>query len=283
MNERSRRERGALAVTVSVSLFCLVLVGCGSSNGGNAPGVNAGAPSNTPIPSFKPVAAKTVAGSGSVTISASLYDASSPCASVTVTTPIYAAPQACIAAFAPIGATTVPGSSLLSNSNLPNTIQYGPGVSASEATQDATGEERTAIFETWAVEINSLKALSVLNPDTTNDYWYNAIKTGYEVISVPACSLPFRMEVVTLNASEQQTLQTSSPVAIVETFHPCQGVKTDVYTGKTYYLEGNSQTTSVVESGQLETVAPFGTIWVSTSSLACGTAAIAAACGGVQS
>ena len=270
---------------LACALLSLILAGCTpTARTGNGPGGPGGTSSASPA--VVPVTAAPALADTRVTVNPVTYAPGHPCASVSTTTPLAAAPPACEADWLTLesSATSVPGQDFLPGFGEAKTMGLAKGVDVTQGTEVGLAYYRFQAFSTWAEQNNSAAAMQLLDAPGPLDPVADAVVNhGQAVLAVPPCYLPASVRVVSLDADATTFFRNAvggdvHPLAVLATFARCPGVTVTKGAATTTVDSFNAY--SVIAAGFLADRDPFGHVWAPQAYAVCGTPQLAAICGG---
>ena len=226
-----------------------------------------------------------------VALTPTTYDASSPCASLQVTTRVVnfaGVPLNCFAAWSTYSEQLIPGQDLVANSPIPKTARISPDLFQSDATADANAYYRFVMVRNWAYN-NNLPAL-VKEMDTSayspNDFVLNEMTKNFAAVTAPACNLPTTFRVTKVDSGVQDYIKSigvwpnPSTFAIVSNYAACPGYTFSYQDGTTKTKFGQDRPAADIMTGHvLQTNTPFGGLWVIDGYAICGEPQVKSVCG----
>lgn len=226
------------------------------------------------------------ATAGQVSISATTYAQGDPCSMLPVKTAIGNVSNDCFHEWSAIDPQWVPGQDLMSSTAIPHVAVYSADTPASTASQVATAYFRAAHFRDFTILWWERAMLKALEPNSQLDPVAVSLAQGGFANPIPACSYPQAIGVATLTPGEVQAVggggASPGDVAVVLHFGDCAGVPVHFGDGTTALVAPTPSGRTVVELGAVQTVAPFGDIWVASAQADC-SSALARPCAVVRS
>lgn len=283
-----RTPGGTWAASVSLVATVaalLLLAGCGGSSSSPGPASYRGTGNGGGgSPSGQGAGGSPGAGSLATTAPAPVaaYPSGDPCAALASTVPVGSAPPACGAAWRTMQTSAIPGQDLTRLFPLPSSVGVASGVDPVTAAQWAEAFIRTDEFQRWAeVHGNLIMDTALDPPGHGGGLIETAMANGAQIIE-PPCSAPTHLVAVNLGEAEVAALHAQgwpspSASALLVTFPPCSGTVIKFPTG--------TQTTNITKtpitrlvSGTVQSLAPFGPIWVIDGDAPCGLQGLATVC-----
>jgi hypothetical protein len=174
---------------------------------------------------------------------------------------------------------------------MPATALVGREIPPADGQAAATAYVRMEAFGLWAIPYTARMVIATL--DTARYVHHDPVlalmnQNAY-IAAVPPCGYPSALRVAGIDAAaraylEQRGWPGASGTAIVATFPACPGVDvTTVDAGgqrsTTTKRFGQDRPGSVVASGSVQDIAPFGSVWVVDGYEPCGAPALSPVCG----
>ena len=287
----------------AVLVVCAALVaGCGSSPTPPGGGASGGAsphgshpPGHTTSGGTTP--GGTTGGGTTAALSPVMYAPTDPCSGITKPeTTITSAPFTCQEEWGSYNATLIPGQTAFSghafNLTFPSTVSVQPTTTATEAVawaDDFLRDQLFVITDEEGGDYSVATAISGTPAGTTQ----TAIARGAHIL-FPECALPSHLSAALLSPAQVATLVTNgwpsaTNEALVLTFPACPAGLTAVFppmsTGphpvpstSPSPIPLSSSGGSLVISGSIQNVAPFGPVWIPNGVGACSNPVFAPVC-----
>lgn len=243
--------------------------------------------SGSPIDLTHASAAPPQATDTRVTLQPRLYaDSGNPCASVKISVLIGQAPGACFNAYTGIDTPSVPGQDKVAQINDPTSAMVARGFDLTTATGVANAFVVADAIRSWAIALDAPALLPAIEGVTaSSDPIYQALKARkYEYVDQPPCLAPTSLRVAEANDSVRtymagQGWPTSSDVAVIATYASCVGITIHYSDKSTAVILLHAHPVSIVMTGQVTLVRPFGPLFVETGWAACGAPELRSLCG----
>ena len=277
-----------------------LIAGCGPVGSGTPTGGSVGA--RTPSPSVSPtsspvpyVTAQPLGHPTVVPITTTLYDPASGCGSVHTTLLLPEAPPLCQESWQGFSLLSIPSSGYPASLGLPVTVNVAAGIPAAQGAAAAEAFLRTVMLVTWGASQNNPGLIAATDTqafqaqDPLLDVWKplpGEQVANAEVVSVPACSLPTSLSVVSLSNAgagllANEGVAPANREAIVATYSACPGLSIAVRGRSTLTTGfGNAVPASEIFAGTVAPLEPFLPVWMVSNAVECGAPHILAVCEG---
>lgn len=211
-----------------------------------------------------------------------LYPSADPCASLSGTEPALSAPGPCQQQWQVLHNATIPGQDAMGTVAI-HQAGYGPGMDSATAGEWIAAYLRTQAFQRWAEAHGDVIVDSQLDPPGHAGGPVESAMSYGARISEPPCSAPSAVVAVLLDANEVATLRGQgwshpSSTALLVTFPPCSGIVITYPNGLVETLYITKQPVTRVVSGGVQTVSPFGRVWITDGDVPCSVAGLGGVC-----
>lgn len=207
-----------------------------------------------------------------LTFTASTYAPGDPCASVATLSGPGLLPNDCLREWSAIDAQVYPGQDLMQTGPIPRQVTYSTDIPQAQASATAVAFYRSQRFLDFGWSEGQYTIVAALESRSARDPIADAMAHGGFPHLLP-CTYPTKIGLVQMTPEEVAAVDSSGAsgtIGVVLRYPACNGVPITMTDGSIVYADEHPAAVSIIETGGIRSLGPFGQTWVTTGEATCG-------------